>query len=83
MKIHNIFKTAAALAVSTSLLTACAGNNGSQTASDGTELRTIRVANMTGEPDQYAGYHWYPAGHFRKVWHNASDNRVRCWHKHR
>lgn len=56
MKIHNIFKTAAALAVSTSLLTACAGNNGSQTASDGTELRTIRVANMTGEPDQYAGY---------------------------
>ena len=55
MKIHNIFKTAAPLAVSTSLLTACAGNNGSQTASDGTELRTIRVANMTGEPDQYAG----------------------------
>ena len=66
MKIHNIFKTAAALAVSTSLLTACAGNNGSQTASDGTELRTIRVANMTGEPDQYAGYIGTQQGIFEK-----------------
>lgn len=67
MKIHNIFKTAAALAVSASLLTACAGNNGgSQTASDGTELRTIRVANMTGEPDQYAGYIGTQQGIFEK-----------------
>lgn len=67
MKIHNLFKTAAALALSTSLLTACAGNNGgSQTASDGTELRTIRVANMTGEPDQYAGFIGTQQGIFEK-----------------
>lgn len=66
MKIHNILKITAALALSTSLLTACSGNGGSQSGSDSTELRTIRVANMTGEPDQYAGYIGTQQGIFEK-----------------
>lgn len=66
MKIHNILKITAALALSTSLLTACSGNGGSQSGSDSTELRTIRVANMTGEPNQYAGYIGSQQGIFEK-----------------
>ncbi len=66
MKIRSIFKTAAALAVSASLLTACAGNGGSQTSSDDNAVRTIRVANMTGQPDQYAAFIGTQQGIFEK-----------------
>lgn len=66
MKITNILKTTAALAISASLLTACSGNGSSENGSDGTALRTIRVANMTGQPDQYADYIGMQQGIFEK-----------------
>lgn len=67
MKIHNILKSVTAAALGLSLLTACAGNSGSSTAdSEGNGLRTLRVANMTGEPDQYAGYIGTQQGIFEK-----------------
>ena len=67
MKIHNIFKTIAAAALGLSLLTACSGNNGSSAASSGENgLKTLRVANMTGQPDQYADFIGQQQGIFEK-----------------
>lgn len=67
MKIHNILKSVTAAALGLSLLTACAGNSGSSTAdSEGTGLRTLRVANMTGQPDQYADFIGQQQGIFEK-----------------
>lgn len=67
MKIHNIFKTITAAALGLSLLTACAGNSGSSSAaSDENGLRTLRVANMTGQPDQYADFIGQQQGIFEK-----------------
>lgn len=67
MKIHNIFKTITAAALGLSLLTACSGNSGSSSAaSDENGLRTLRVANMTGQPDQYADFIGQQQGIFEK-----------------
>ena len=68
MKIHNIFKTVTAAALGLSLLTACAGNSSSSGASTADEngLRTLRVANMTGQPDQYADFIGQQQGIFEK-----------------
>lgn len=67
MKTGNIFKTIAAAALGFSLLTACSGNSGSSAASSGENgLRTLRVANMTGQPDQYAGFIGQQQGIFEK-----------------
>lgn len=67
MKIHNIFKTITAAALGLSLLTACSGNNGSSAASSGENgLKTLRVANMTGQPDQYADFIGQQQGIFEK-----------------
>lgn len=67
MKIHNILKSVTAAALGLSLLTACAGNSGSSAAdSEGNGLRTLRVANMTGQPDQYADFIGQQQGIFEK-----------------
>ncbi len=68
MKIHYILKSITAAALGLSLLTACAGNSGSSGASaaDESGLRTLRVANMTGQPDQYAGFIGQQQGIFEK-----------------
>lgn len=67
MKIHNILKTVTAAALGLSLLTACSGNSaGSASNNDANALRTLRVANMTGQPDQYAGFIGQQQGIFEK-----------------
>lgn len=67
MKIHNIFKTVTAAVLGLSLLTACSGNSaGSASNNDANALRTLRVANMTGQPDQYAGFIGQQQGIFEK-----------------
>ena len=67
MKIHNFIKTVTAAALGLSLLTACSGNSGSSAASSGENgLRTLRVANMTGQPDQYADFIGQQQGIFEK-----------------
>lgn len=67
MKIYNIFKTITAAALGLSLLTACSGNSGNSAAPSGENgLRTLRVANMTGQPDQYADFIGQQQGIFEK-----------------
>ena len=67
MKIHSILKTVTAAALGLSLLTACSGNSaGSASNNDANALRTLRVANMTGQPDQYAGFIGQQQGIFEK-----------------
>ena len=59
MKVKNIIKALTVSVIGVSLFTAC-GNSGSSTktvsGSKGEKLQVIRVANMTGQPDQYADY---------------------------
>lgn len=63
MKIHKIF-LAAVLAISSLSLAACA-NNGNKS-ENGDKPRVLRVANMTGQPDQYADYIGIEQGIFKK-----------------
>lgn len=63
MKIHKIF-LAAVLAISSLSLAACA-NNGNKS-ENGDKPRVLRVANMTGQPDQYADYIGIEQGIFEK-----------------
>lgn len=62
MKIKNIL-ISAVLALSTAALAAC--SNGSASSGNG-ELKTLRVANMTGQPDQYADFIGTEQGIFKK-----------------
>lgn len=63
MKIHKIF-LAAILAISSLSLAACANNGSKPENSD--KPRVLRVANMTGQPDQYADYIGIEQGIFKK-----------------
>lgn len=71
MKIKNILSVLTATALSLSLLAAC-GNSGDKNtpatvkSDDGKELQVLRVANMTGQPDQYADYIGTEQGIFEK-----------------
>lgn len=72
MKTKNILKALTASLLGLSLLTSCAntskepgtvtGNDGN----DGKELKVLRVAHMTGSPDQYAGFIGTEEGIFEK-----------------
>ena len=70
MKIKSFFSVIAASLLGISLLSGCAGQtqNEVQTVkgSDGKELRVLRVANMTGQPDQYADFIGTEQGIFEK-----------------
>ena len=63
MKLHKIF-LAAVLAISSLSLAACSKNESKPENSD--NLRVLRVANMTGQPDQYADYIGIEQGIFKK-----------------
>lgn len=68
MKTNKIIKAAIASLLGLSALTACANSGGNSTVSgkDGDALRVLRVANMTGQPDQYADYIGMEQGIFEK-----------------
>lgn len=71
MKFTKIISVLAASALSFSLLTACGNSNDTSTVAkvttkDGKELKVLRVANMTGQPDQYADYIGTEQGIFEK-----------------
>lgn len=71
MKIKNILSILTAAALSFSLLTACGNSGGKNTpatvkGSNGKELKVLRVANMTGQPDQYADFIGTEQGIFEK-----------------
>lgn len=71
MKTRKILSTAAAAALSLTIFTACGSSSSDATAStvtteDGTELQVLRVAIMTGQPDQYADYIGTEEGIFEK-----------------
>lgn len=69
MKVKNIIKVLTVSVIGVSLFTAC-GNSRSSTktvsGSNGEKLQVIRVANMTGQPDQYADYIGTEQGIFEK-----------------
>lgn len=71
MKIKNIISVLTVSALSFSLLTAC-GNSGDKNtpatvkSADGKDLQVLRVAIMTGQPDQYADYIGTEEGIFEK-----------------
>ena len=69
MKTKNILKALTASLLGLSLLTSCANASkepGTVTGNDGKELKTLRVANMTGQPDQYADFIGMEQGIFEK-----------------
>lgn len=63
MKLKNIISVIAAAAF-IGTAASCAGQ--AAPASDGNNLRVLRVANMTGQPDQYADYIGTEQGFFEK-----------------
>lgn len=69
MKTKNILKALTASLLGLSLLTGCANASnepGTVTGKDGRELKVLRVAHMTGSPDQYAGFIGTQEGFFEK-----------------
>lgn len=69
MKIRKVISAALAV-ITAGTLAACSAQNSTETQSaDGSEskqLQVLRVANMTGQPDQYAGYIGTEQGIFEK-----------------
>ena len=60
MNIKKIIAIIASTALTVTLLASCGSSSSGKTAKkvtkDGKELSVLRVANMTGQPDQYADY---------------------------
>ncbi len=60
MNIKKIIAIIASTALTATLLASCGSSSSGKTAKkvtkDGKELSVLRVANMTGQPDQYADY---------------------------
>ncbi|MGN0632433.1 MAG: ABC transporter substrate-binding protein [Oscillospiraceae bacterium] len=71
MKINKLISVFAAAALGFSALTACGKSDSGKAAAtvkseDGKELRVLRVANMTGQADQYADFIGTQQGIFEK-----------------
>ena len=70
MNIKKIIAIIASTALTATLLASCGSSSSGKTAKkvtkDGKELSVLRVANMTGQPDQYADYIGMEQGIFEK-----------------
>ena len=70
MNIKKIIAIIASTALTVTLLASCGSSSSGKTAKkvtkDGKELSVLRVANMTGQPDQYADYIGMEQGIFEK-----------------
>ena len=70
MNIKKIIAIIASTALTATLLASCGSSSSGKTAKkvtkDGKELSVLRVANMTGQPDQYADYTGMEQGIFEK-----------------
>ena len=70
MNIKKIIAVIASTALTATLLASCGSSSSGKTAKkvtkDGKELSVLRVANMTGQPDQYADYIGMEQGIFEK-----------------
>ncbi len=66
MKIKKLLAFFAASTLSLTAFAGCGDSDDGSTAEDGTELRTLRVAIMTGQADQYATYIGTEQGIFEK-----------------